>query len=339
VELWNVYGPTEITIWSTVQRIGTPNDVASIGRPIENTTVAVLDAAGHPLPPGLAGELCLGGIGVARGYFRQPELTAEKFAPDPWALRPGARLYRTGDLARWRDDGSLEFLGRIDFQVKIRGFRIELGDIEAALVALPSVAQAVVAARADDRGGQTLAAYLVVRDAAAPPTPAELRTQLSGQLPDYMVPSIWTFLDRLPLTPSGKIDRRALPAPGLTRAAEEFVAPRDPVEETVAGLWREVFQLERVGVHENFFDLGGHSLIAAQVHARLRRIFGGELLLRDLFEAVTVAKLATLLRVREATPGRTEKVAQAWLRLQAMTPEEKARLRARRAAAPANSRP
>ena len=340
VELWNVYGPTETTIWSTVQRVATPADAASIGRPIDNTTVAVLDAAGHPLPPGLAGELCLGGDGVARGYFRQPELTAEKFTPDPGARHPGARLYRTGDLARWRADGGLEFLGRLDFQVKIRGFRIELGDIEAALAALPTVAQAVVAARADGRGGQALVAYLVARDPAAPPAPAELRVQLGGRLPDYMVPSAWAFLAEMPLTPNGKVDRRALPAPELARAAEAFVAPRDPVEETVAGLWREVFQLERVGVHENFFDLGGHSLVAAQVHARLRRIFGGELRLRDLFDAVTVAKLAALLRARETPSGRTAKVAQAWLRLQAMTPEEKARLRARHAApAPADSRP
>lgn len=334
VELWNVYGPTETTIWSTVQRVAVPADAASIGRPIDNTTAAVVDAAGHLLPAGLPGELCLGGEGVARGYFLQPGLTAEKFAPDPWALRAGARLYRTGDLARWREDGRLEYLGRLDFQVKIRGFRIELGDIEAALAGLPAIAQAVVVARPDARGVQALAAYLVARGPGAPPTLAELREHLGARLPDYMVPSAWMFLEALPLTPNGKVDRRALPAPEQARGTGVFVAPRDAVEQTVAGLWCEVFKLDRVGVEENFFDLGGHSLIAAQVHARLRRIFGGDLLLRDLFDAVTVEKLAALLHSRETQSGRTEKVAQAWLRLQSMTPEEKARLRARRAAAP-----
>ncbi|HEV2844207.1 MAG TPA: condensation domain-containing protein, partial [Thermoanaerobaculia bacterium] len=284
--LWNVYGPTETTVWSTVEQIG--ESPVTIGRPIANTGVYVLDAWGNLAPAGVPGELLIGGAGLARGYLDRPELTAERFVPDPFG-GAGSRLYRTGDLARFRADGRLECLGRIDHQVKVRGFRIELGEVEVALESHPGVAQAVVMASPDF---QTLTAWIVPRQTAAV-TPAELRAFLLTRLPEYMAPSGFVLLEALPLTPNGKVDRRALvvvqPRPA---APAGETAPRTPVEELLAGIWERVLRAEGIGVHSNFFDLGGHSLLATRMMSRVREAFGVELPLRALFEAPTVAGLA-----------------------------------------------
>jgi amino acid adenylation domain-containing protein len=295
--LWNVYGPTETTIWSTAQRLGAAQQPGagtdlgrghvSIGAPVANTRVYVLDRYLSPVPAGVPGELYIGGAGVARGYLGRPGLSAEKFVPDPFAVEPGARVYRTGDLARWRPDGTLEFLGRNDHQVKVRGYRIELGEIEAVLRQADGVRDCAVAAREDETGDRRLAAY-VVGEAEA----EALRAHVRQGLPEYMVPSAFVFLDALPLTPNGKLDRKALPAPEYAAGADRYVAPRTPAEEVLAGIWAEVLRLERVGAEESFFELGGHSLLATRVAARVRAVFGVELPLRAVFERPVLAGLA-----------------------------------------------
>ncbi|HEX9940914.1 MAG TPA: amino acid adenylation domain-containing protein, partial [Thermoanaerobaculia bacterium] len=285
--LWNVYGPTETTVWSTVEEIR-EGGLISIGRPIANTEAYVLDGWGNPLPVGAAGELYLGGAGLARGYLGRPELTAEKFVPNPFGA-PGSRLYRTGDLARYRADGRLECLGRIDHQVKVRGFRIELGEIEAALCRHPEVTAAVVVARDEAASDRRLVAYVVPRRTGAD-LAGELRAWVRRSLPEYMVPSAWVQLETLPLTPNGKVDRKALPAPAVELRTS--TAPRTPIEEVLAGLWAQVLGVETVGAEDSFFDLGGHSLLATQVVSRVRGAFGVELPLRRIFEAPTLARLA-----------------------------------------------
>jgi len=298
-ELVNGYGPTETTVYSTFFRCNAVHAAqpVPIGHPVSNTRIYVLDRHGEPVPIGVPGELCIGGAGLARGYLNRPELTAEKFVPDPFAARPGARMYRTGDLARYRADGNIEFLGRIDHQVKIRGFRIELGEIEAVLAEHAAVRQAVVLAREDTPGDKRLAAYIVPADAAVPDAES-LRATLRKRLPDYMLPAAYVVLEKLPLLPNGKVDRRALPAPKRESEGRDgtFVAPRDPLEGLVAGVWREVLKLERVGVHDDFFEMGGHSLLAAQVVARLAKLLTVELPLRHFFERPTVAAQAAELR-------------------------------------------
>ncbi|HEV2845900.1 MAG TPA: condensation domain-containing protein, partial [Thermoanaerobaculia bacterium] len=291
--LWNVYGPTETTVGSTVAEVGEGG--ITIGRPIANTAVYVLDAWGQPAPVGVPGELLIGGAGLARGYLDRPELTAERFVPDPFGM--GSRLYRTGDLARFLPDGCLECLGRIDHQVKVRGFRIELGEIEAELCRHPEVAAAVVMARED-----RLVAYVVGE------APIEdLREDLKSRLPAYMAPSVYVRLEALPLTPNGKVDRKALPEPEAGTAPEGLTAaPRTPGEELLAGIWCDVLRLERVGVHQDFFELGGHSLLATQVVSRVRDVFGVEMPLRWLFETPTVGGLAARLAgERSDETGRT----------------------------------
>ena len=300
--LWNVYGPTETTIWSTTWRVqGQSSGPVSIGRPMANTQVHLLAPQFEPVPIGVPGELYIGGLGLARGYFLQPGATAAKFVPDPFSEAPGARLYRTGDLARYRQDGSLEFLGRVDTQVKVRGFRIELEEIETFLLSHPSVRNAVVVAR-EQRGYMALVAYLVPGEPAAPAV-RELRAFLGGSLPEYMVPTAFVFLDSLPLTPSGKVDRRALPAPGESRVEAEgsFVAPETVVQEMVVEVWSEILGRERIGIHDSFFELGGHSLLATRVVSRLRDCLGVSLPLRTVFESPTVASLA--LAVEAARRG------------------------------------
>ncbi|HEX9936884.1 MAG TPA: amino acid adenylation domain-containing protein, partial [Longimicrobium sp.] len=296
-EVVNLYGPTEATIDSTAHACGRLEDrrAPSIGRPIANARIYVLDARGEPVPVGVAGELYVGGAAVARGYLGRPVLSAERFVPDPFSGETGARMYRTGDRARWTADGTLEFLGRTDHQVKIRGFRIEPGEVEAALRRHDGVRECVVVAR-EDPGDRRLAAYVV---AAGPDAidAAVLREHLRRSLPEHMVPGAFVVLDRLPLTPNGKVDRKALPAPELASAEETYVAPRTPVEEMLAGIWAEVLRLERVGVRDNFFELGGHSLLAMRVVSRVRAVFDVELPLRAVFEGPTVARLA--VRVEE----------------------------------------
>jgi amino acid adenylation domain-containing protein len=321
--LWNVYGPTETTIWSTVAQVTDPTAI-TIGRPIANTQIHLLDAQLQPTPIGVPGELCIGGDGLARGYLHRPELTAEKFLPDPFRTthttrttqptqRDGAastaRLYRTGDLARYRADGAIECLGRIDTQVKLRGYRIELGEIEAVLATHPGVRQAVVALREDLPGDQRLVAYVVPAPNPPPDTPAptseELRGLLRTQLPDYMVPAAFLPLATIPLTPNGKVDRKALPAPDATTAATgaSQLAPRDELEIQLARLWEEVLQVHPVGVTDNFFDLGGHSLLAVRLFTQIREVFGKDLPLATLFQAPTIEQLAALLRQQGWTPS------------------------------------
>ncbi|RNF82344.1 non-ribosomal peptide synthetase [Montanilutibacter psychrotolerans] len=294
-QVWNLYGPTETTVWSTVERIGTDDTSISIGRPLANTEVYVVDANLQPVPVGVPGELLIGGLGVARGYLSRPDLTAEKFIPDPFGTRPDARLYRTGDLARWRRDGKLEVVGRIDHQVKLRGFRIELGEIECVLAEHAAARQVVVACREDRPGDKRLVAYVVAHDGAVP-TNAELRSFARERLPEYMVPATCVVLAQLPMTPNGKVDRRALPAPDSDASeSDAFVAPRNAEEEVLTGLWAEVLGRERVGIHDDFFDLGGHSLLATQLITRVNKAFGGEVPLRLLFEAPTVAAFSERL--------------------------------------------
>jgi amino acid adenylation domain-containing protein/non-ribosomal peptide synthase protein (TIGR01720 family) len=295
--LYNGYGPTEVTVNCSIHAAGRnqarpAGEAVPIGRPYADNTAYVVDQRGQPVPTGVPGELLLGGPGVARGYHGRPDLTAERFVPDPFGDEPGARLYRSGDLVRWLPDGNLEFLGRADHQLKIRGLRIEPGEIEAALMRHPGVSQAVVMAREAAPGDRRLVAYVVGAAGAAPPA-RELRELLAESLPAYMVP--WEIVDlgALPLTPTGKLDRRALPAPESAPEPAERAAPRTPAEELAAGIWEEVLGVERVGVHDNFFELGGHSLVAAQIAARLQDAFGAEVSLRTFFEAPTVAELAS----------------------------------------------
>jgi amino acid adenylation domain-containing protein len=298
--IWNMYGPTETTIWSTVFEVGATQlsqTSIPIGRPIANTQIYLLDSHLQPVPIGVPGELHIGGDGLARGYLNRPELTAQKFIRNPFSQEQGSRLYKTGDLARYLPDGNIDYIGRIDNQVKIRGFRIELGEIEAVLGQHPSVLQAVVIAREDVPGDKRLVAYVVVKPEHIPPSLSELRRFLKEQLPDYMVPTAFVFLDTLPLTPNGKIDRRALPAPDTSDFISDnnFVAPRNSTEEVLAAIWAQVLGLERVGIHDNFFELGGHSLLATQVISRIRQALGVEIPIQLLFETPTIADLATAI--------------------------------------------
>ncbi|MBR0669452.1 amino acid adenylation domain-containing protein, partial [Roseomonas hellenica] len=285
--LVNAYGPTETVIaplaWP-VAEAGIDTAYAPIGRPVGDRTAYVLDAALNLVPPGVAGELYIGGSGLARGYHARPDLTAERFVPDPFGGAPGGRLYRTGDLVRWHPDGVVEYLGRIDRQVKIRGFRIELGEIEARLRAQPGVAEAVVIAR-DGAAGRQLAAYVTgAADGVA------LRASLAAVLPDHMVPSQVMVLDRLPLTPNGKIDRKALPS--LAWQARLRVAPRNEAERVLAGIWAELLGLEEVGITDDFFELGGHSLTVMRMASLIRDRMGRVLPLREIFEHRTIEQLA-----------------------------------------------
>ncbi len=266
VELWNLYGPTETTIWSAVHRVVEPEHSEAhepIGHPIDNTRLYVVDASLQPVPAGVPGELLIGGDGLAIGYLGRPGLTAEKFIPDAFGNGAGACLYRTGDRVRYREDGSLVFLGRIDYQVKIRGFRIELGEIEAILNDRPEVRQAAVTTWEMAPDDQRLVAYLIPEDGAALDE-ATVRTWLRETLPTYMMPADLVFLDRFPLTPNGKLDRRALPEPNrLDRAV--YVAPRTPTEVQLAMMMAEILSVEQVGIDDDFFELGGHSLLAAKL--------------------------------------------------------------------------
>ncbi|BAY15303.1 amino acid adenylation domain-containing protein [Anabaenopsis circularis NIES-21] len=293
-EVWNLYGPTETTIWSAAFLV---KDSVAIAHPIANTQFYILDAYNQLVPIGVTGELHIGGAGLARSYLHQPELTAQKFISNPFNLDSAARLYKTGDLVRYRANGTIEFLGRIDNQVKLRGFRIELGEIEAVLNQHPDVQASVVIVREDEPGNQRLIAYVV-------PQPdetlviTELRQFLADKLPNYMLPAAFVTLAKLPLTPNGKIDRRALPTleTTITNLAAVFVAPRSTIEAAIAEIWQQVLGIAQVGINDNFFELGGHSLLATQVISRLRKILRIDLPLRALFASPTVAELATTIQ-------------------------------------------
>jgi len=296
--VWNMYGPTETTIWSSIYRIeGRDDRNVPIGKPIANTSVYVLGENRELLPSGSEGELYIGGEGLARGYFQRPELTAEKFVPDPFSSQTGARMYRTGDLGRYRGDGNIEYLGRLDHQVKIRGFRVELGEIEAVLEQHPAVKQAVAIAQDDKIGTKYLAAYIVPKSGKTF-SPSELREHLRRQLPDYMVPSALVGLAEFPLTANRKVDRKSLPTPqaGDYFRERDYVAPRDKVERKLVATWEEVLGVKPIGVRDNFFDLGGKSLQAARLFTKIIGTFGRELPLTTLIDAPTVELLANQIR-------------------------------------------
>ncbi|MBN3925215.1 amino acid adenylation domain-containing protein [Nostoc sp. NMS4] len=293
--LFNEYGPTEATVWSTVYHchsteIGTQ---ISIGCPIANTKIYILDSHLHPVPVGISGEIYISGEGLARGYLNQPTITSEKFIPHPFSQKPGMRLYKTGDLARYLSNGDIEFLGRIDNQVKIRGFRIELGEIEALLNQHSGVQETVVIAREDIPGNKRLVAYVVPQLKSAT-TVNELRKFAKDKLPEFMLPSTFVLLKELPLSPNGKVNRKALPAPEQVRSdlIGEFVPPRTPVEEMLTQIWAEVLKVEKVGIYDNFFELGGHSLLTTQLLAKVKETFNLDISLRSLLEKPTIGGLA-----------------------------------------------
>jgi amino acid adenylation domain-containing protein len=296
VPLVNFYGPTEATVWATMDFLdpqAPPEAPLAIGRPLPNYETYVLDRCGLPQPVGVPGELYLGGVGLARGYWNRPDLTAERFVPHPF--HPDRRLYKTGDRARFLPDGRLEFFGRLDDQVKLRGHRIELGDIETTLLTHPDVADAAVALREDRPGDQRLAAYCCAKKGCRLEVEA-LRAWLQNKLPGYMIPAVFVFLENLPLSANGKINRRALPVPQSVGGTREMTPPRNSVEKQLADIWREVLGMETVGVHDNFFELGGHSLLMIQIQDGIRRVWNRELSVVSFFKHPTVAEQATLLQ-------------------------------------------
>lgn len=295
--LYNMYGPTEISVDATFYRCRDEEtgSLVPIGTPIANTEAYLLDRFFQPVPVGVAGELYIGGVGVARGYLHQPGLTAERFLPHPFAQQPGARLYKTGDVGRYLPDGNIEYLGRSDTQIKLRGMRIELDEIEVILAQHVEVRQALVIVREDIPGLQRLVSYV---ETDTELSTQELRRYLQQKLPDYMIPTVFMQLHVFPYTINGKVDQQALPIPTLqSELTNTFTEPRTPIEEILAAIWAEVFGLERLSVHENFFDAGGHSLLATQVISRIHDIFLVTLPIKVIFQAPTVAGLAEETRV------------------------------------------
>jgi amino acid adenylation domain-containing protein len=295
-EVWNVYGPTETTIWSTIKKLAT-NENISIGKPIWNTTIQILNASGQLVPAGVAGEILIGGVGLARGYYNRPDLTAEKFVTIKGSSEGAcSRMYRTGDLGRWLPDGNIECLGRIDEQVKIRGYRIELGEIETLLQQSGFVKQAVVLAKEDKNGNKRLVGYIVPDGKFDKQL---LQNHLSEKLPEYMVPALWMQLEVLPLTPNGKINRKALPNPDASELLMNvYAAPRNAMETQLASIWQQLLQVERVGIDDNFFELGGHSLLVMRLVTIVRKEMGMELSIKQVFQHATIATLATQLGIQ-----------------------------------------
>jgi hypothetical protein len=319
--VWNLYGPTETTIWSTRHRVTKEKGAVPIGRPIGNTQLYLLDSDLQLVPIGLAGELCVGGDGLAWGYYHRPGLTAEKFVPNPFCNDSGGRLYKTGDLVRYRRDGTVEFLGRIDHQVKIRGYRIELGEIEAILAQYPGLQKSIVVARNELPDEKRLVAYSVPETSSAP-NQSELRRFLEEKLPAYMIPTAFIFLESFPLTPNGKIDQRALPAPTLERPQIDtaYLEPRSRLERLLVEMWQQTLTLEKVGVFDNFFELGGDSLKGAFFISHLQERLDSYIYIAALFEAPTAAELAIYLHthypeavavIEPAQPGKIEAAATA----------------------------
>jgi amino acid adenylation domain-containing protein len=323
---FNAYGPTEGTVCATLMQCIESNPEISIGRPIANTQLYLLNRDLHPVPVGVPGDIYIGGVGLARGYLNRPDMTASQFIPDACSRRVGARLYRTGDLGRYLPDGNVEYLGRADHQVKIRGYRIELGEVEAALTRHPAVLQAAVVARRDVQGDNRLVAYVVSK--AEETSTANLRAFLKEHLPGYMVPSVFVFLDALPLTPNGKVDHRALPAPEERRAepTEAHLAPRTAAELTIEAIWRDVLIVEKVGVHDNFFDLGGHSLLLVQIQSKLQDAFDRDVSLVEMTRYPTVSALARhLSQEQDQAPVFPESHERAIARQTALTQERRFR--------------
>lgn len=306
--VWNMYGPTETTVWSTTSLVTSVDAPITIGRPIANTQIYILDKQLQPVPVGVPGELYVGGDGVARGYFQRPDLTAEKFIPNPFCERQSeGRLYRTGDLARYLPSGDIECLGRIDHQVKLRGFRIELGEIESVLSQHPGLRQNVVVAREDALGDKRLVAYVSPSHASEPLTSDALRAFLKLKLPEYMLPSRFIFLESLPLTPNGKVDRKALPSPTPLEFTEhaDCVGPQNAIESKLVKIWESVLGIRRVGLLENFFELGGHSLLVAKLLRRIEQTFGIKLSMASIFAAPTIKQQAFMLRTNSTSQRHT----------------------------------
>jgi len=303
-QLLNMYGPTETTIWSTCQVVKESNGSVPIGRPIANTQVYVLDAGRRQVPIGVIGELYIGGAGVARGYLGRPELTAERFVVDPFSKKRNASMYRTGDLVRHLPDGALEFLGRTDSQVKIRGHRIELGEIESHLLSHPSIREVVTVAKELSDGDQRLVAYWSAKDGAIT-TADELRSFCRERLPDYMVPHHFVEIPALPQTPNGKIDRKALPnlLPEAQAEISVEAKPESNLEETIAGIWKDVLKTPSVSVTMNFFDQGGHSLLALQLHRRLAETVHADLVLTDIFRFPTIRAICQFISAKQRGAG------------------------------------
>jgi len=296
--LMHVYGPTETTVFATALQVRDVSKAAKtipIGRPIANTTAYVLDGARNLAPIGVPGELYLGGDGVALGYLNRPELTAEKFVANPFNTEPGAKLYRSGDLVRLREDGAIEFVGRIDNQIKLRGFRIELGEIETALLKHPAIRNATVLARQDTPGEKRLVGYVEFLPGQKIGT-SDLKSFLTHSLPEFMIPAAFVAMDKMPLNANGKVDRKALPAPEWTSVERVFEAPGNPLEQQIAKIWERVLGVQPIGATDNFFDLGGHSLLAVKLFAQLEKAFEQKLPLATLFKAPTIRQLAEILR-------------------------------------------
>jgi acyl-CoA synthetase (AMP-forming)/AMP-acid ligase II/acyl carrier protein len=311
--LWNMYGPTEATVWATTYQVTShfldksQKAAVLIGKPIDNTQIYILDQYFQPVPIGVRGELYIGGVCLARGYLNRPDLNSEKFIANPFSDNPNSRLYRTGDIAKYLPNGEIEYIGRIDNQVKIRGFRIELGEIETSLAKYPYILEVAVIVREDSPDDKRIVAYIVPHYDAQELTVKNLSDFLGQNLPQYMLPSSFVMLDSFPMTPNGKVDRKALPAPDISSVliGKEFIAPSNPAEEFLASLWMEVLGMQQLlSIHDNFFELGGHSLLAMQVISRCREEFSVELTLQSLFEKPTIAglgdRIQTLLWLAES---------------------------------------
>ena len=296
--IFNMYGPTETTVWSAVRHI--QEEEVVIGAPISNTRLHVLDERLNLLPVGIKGELYIAGEGVTRGYWNRPDMTAERFIPDPFARKPGSRMYRTGDLVRRLEDGSIEFLGRIDHQVKVRGFRVELGEVEASLRSHPAVGDAIAVVRGAEQHEAMIVAYVTHIGGLTVDT-SELLQHVAQYLPSHMLPSVIVALDSLPLTPNGKVDRKALPAPGEVRGNQRRELPRSDLERELSDVWCELLQLDSVGVNENFFELGGHSLLLGKMQQNLATKFGCEISIIELFKFPTIDSLTKLISQRGGT--------------------------------------
>ena len=302
-DILNMYGPTETTVWSTVYKLKKPvGKTIPIGKPIANTQIYILDSYRQLVPVGIPGELCIGGDGVTEGYYNRPELTAEKFIDNPFSNEENSKLYRTGDLAYYRKDGTIEFLGRQDHQVKIRGYRIELGEIETALSSHEDIREAVVIAREDTPGDVRLVAYVIPQKDSLTDT-EELRNYIKGKLPEYMVPSQYLSVESFPLTPNGKIDRKAFPVPSefnFDTVKKEVVLPTNELEEKIAAVWQDILKLPKVGINDNFFDIGGHSLLAVQLHAKLKVVVDPELSLTDIFRFSTIKAISDFIENKKS---------------------------------------
>ena len=317
----NAYGPTEASVCATIAFCDDGSGTPSIGRPIDNVQVYVLDEQLRPVPIGITGVLYIASVGLARGYLDRPELTAERFLPNPFSQEPNARLYKTGDLVRYLPDGNLEFLGRLDNQVKIRGFRIESGEIEAVLSQYPAVQEAAVVAQEDSAGNTQLVAYLVT-DQQLAPSQRELRKYLRERLPEYMLPAFFVLLDTLPLTLNGKLDHHMLPEPEKPALESAFAPPRDPIEQALSKIWAEVLGIEHISIDDNFFELGGHSLLATQVISRISATMHTNLPLRSFFDAPTITSCALIIAQRQAQMAQDEKLMQILAKLDQLSEDE-----------------